>query len=68
MFAVGDRVLGIQFHLEVTPASVDDMLRHGASDLGEGPFVQTPAAIAASKGKCEAAHALLDRILDQWSA
>jgi GMP synthase (glutamine-hydrolysing) len=68
MFAIGTNVLGIQFHLEVTRAGVEDMLRHGAADLGEGPYVQTPAAMLAGEATFAASHALLDAILDRWSA
>lgn len=68
MFAVGPNVLGIQFHLEVMRAGVEEMLRHGATDLGEGPYMQTPAAMTTSDGNVVAAHSLLDGILDRWSA
>ncbi len=40
-FAFGDRVLGLQFHLESTPASVEALLHHCAHEIVPGPFVQT---------------------------
>jgi len=67
MFAMGPKVLGIQCHLEVTHEAVEEFLRHGAADLGEGPYIQSPAAMT-SEGNYVAAHTLLDAILDRWSA
>lgn len=68
MFAVGSRVLGIQFHPEVTRAGIEDFVRHSASDLGEGPYVQSSTELLGADGATVAAHALLDAILDRWSA
>ncbi len=68
MFAVGAKVVGIQFHLEATRAAVEDMLRHGAADLGEGPYVRAPSAMLAPDAPFAAAHALLDGVLDRWAA
>ncbi len=68
MFALNAKVLGLQFHLEVARANIDEMLRHGAADLGEGPYVQSPAAMTAPQAGADAAHALLDAILDRWTA
>ena len=41
-FAYGQRVLGLQFHLESTDASVAALLEHCADELQPGPYVQTP--------------------------
>lgn len=67
MFAAG-KVLGIQYHLEVTGAGIEDMLLHGIGELGEGPYVQAPAAMTASSANVAKAHALLDALLDRWIA
>lgn len=40
-FQIGKRVLGLQFHPEVTPASLATMLEHSREDLVGGAFVQT---------------------------
>lgn len=39
-FQIGKRVLGLQFHPEVTPASLATMLEHSREDLVPGQFVQ----------------------------
>jgi GMP synthase (glutamine-hydrolysing) len=68
MFALGTHVLGIQFHAEVTRAGIEDFVRHGSSEVGEGPYVQSPSDLAGTDADIAAAHALLDAILDRWSA
>ncbi len=39
----GDRVLGLQFHLESTAPSVQRLLDHCGADLVKGPYVQSAA-------------------------
>jgi GMP synthase (glutamine-hydrolysing) len=68
MFAIGTSVVGIQFHLEMTRGGIDDLVRNGAADLGEGPYIQAPSAMGGSDRDFAAAHALLDAVLDRWSA
>jgi GMP synthase-like glutamine amidotransferase len=65
-FAVGRRVLGLQFHLEVTPAAVADMVRHGRDELRAAPFVQSEADIlAADTARLDHANAILFETLDR---
>jgi GMP synthase-like glutamine amidotransferase len=40
-FALGPRVLGLQFHLEYSRESLETMLRHCGDELVPGPFIQT---------------------------
>jgi len=62
-FAAGSRVLGLQFHMEATPASVKDLLNHAGDEIGDGPFEQGPDAIRAGTGHCESLWPLLVRVL-----
>lgn len=67
-FAIGEKVIALQFHLEVTPQSVSELLSHAASDLTSGPFVQTPQAILQGVEKHAAAsNAIMSQILDRWA-
>jgi GMP synthase-like glutamine amidotransferase len=66
MFAMGERVLGIQFHLEVTPSEIKGMVAHAGIDLPEGPYVQPPEQLEQSSAACAKSHALLDDVLDRW--
>jgi GMP synthase-like glutamine amidotransferase len=42
-FAYHDKVVGLQFHLESTPASVQKLIDHCGDELVPGPYIQTPA-------------------------
>jgi GMP synthase-like glutamine amidotransferase len=63
-FAIGSRVVGLQFHLEVSGETVQDLMRHCPGDLAPGPYVQAPEEILWEPGRFEASHALLDGVLD----
>ena len=62
-FAIGSRVLGLQFHMEATPASVAGLIENAAAEIGTGPFEQSPDAILAGIGACAALEPLLGRVL-----
>jgi GMP synthase-like glutamine amidotransferase len=62
-FAIGSRVLGLQFHMEATPASVAGLIENAADEIGTGPFEQSPDAIRAGIGACAALEPLLGRVL-----
>lgn len=38
-FLYGDRVIGLQFHLEMTLATVEDLIIHGRGELVTAPFI-----------------------------
>ena len=44
-FALGDRVLGLQFHLESTPESVRELVAHCGQELVSAPFIQPREAL-----------------------
>ncbi len=41
-FIFGDRVIGLQFHWEITPESLENLLKYASADLEKSTFVQTP--------------------------
>ena len=45
-FLLDNRILGLQFHLESTPETVQQLLTHCRDDLIPGPFIQGVAQIA----------------------
>lgn len=63
-FAIGGRVLGLQFHMEATPESVSELVESEAGEIGPGDFEQPPGAILACISNCAAIRPLLDRVLD----
>lgn len=62
-FAVGDRVLGLQFHLETTAASARALIDHAGEDLQPGPFVQDAATMLADPDRFARVNKILDRVL-----
>ena len=42
-FTYTDKVVGLQFHLESTPASVKKLIDNCSAELVPGPYIQTPA-------------------------
>lgn len=44
-FQLGERVIGLQFHLETTPQSADAMILNGRDELTAGKYVQPEALL-----------------------
>ncbi len=64
-FALGDAVLGLQFHCEMTPPSVSEMLEGDADGIGTGRYVQTVAEMRAGAVRGVGMTAVLDNILSK---
>lgn len=67
-FALGDRVLGLQFHLETTAGSARELIAGSAGDLSVGRFVQTEAQMLARPERFETLRAHMARLLGVWTA
>lgn len=65
-FAYGLRVLGLQFHLETTPACIETMLDLWTSDLTPGPYVQSADHIRQVADRSENSAGLLTQILERY--
>lgn len=64
-FQVGERAMGLQFHLETTPAAVDALIAHCGHELEPRRFVQTQKQLrAASSGDYSTLNALMEQVLD----
>ncbi|MFA6811019.1 MAG: type 1 glutamine amidotransferase [Desulfoplanes sp.] len=66
-FLYTDRVLGLQFHLETTPASARSLILHGQDEMVPAPYVQTPEMIMAQPARFEKINALMHALLDALS-
>ena len=66
MFVLGENVIGVQFHLEVTPEDVAAMCNDAGDDLPEGPYVQTVEKMRDSSQEYTPPHRLLESTLDHW--
>ncbi len=67
-FAFGRRVVGLQFHLETTPETLDALIENCGNDLRSGPYVQTSEVIRRGIGSCTSNHHALAAILEQLRA
>jgi GMP synthase (glutamine-hydrolysing) len=63
-FAVGPRVLGLQFHMEATEESVRALLKGAAHEIGRGILEQSPSTILAGIHHCASLRPLLNLVLD----
>lgn len=68
-FQWGERVIGLQFHLEVNPALVEQMLAAGSAELTGGAYVQSAQQIrAVSAAHYARLQPPLARVLDMLCA
>jgi GMP synthase-like glutamine amidotransferase len=67
-FVWDDRVVGLQFHLEMGAVNVADLATVAAEDLTPGRFVQSAAQLTETPADLPAAHAALFALLDGMAA
>jgi len=67
-FLFGDRVLALQFHLEVTPQIVEDLVEHASDDLTAGDYVQSVRQIREGLENCPENRDILFQLLDNFTA
>ena len=63
-FALGARVIGLQFHLETTRTSATALLDHCAADITNGPTIQTPSKMLSDDGRFAAINRVMVSVLD----
>ncbi|ACF14504.1 glutamine amidotransferase class-I [Chloroherpeton thalassium ATCC 35110] len=63
-FLLGDRVLGLQFHLEMNPQTISALVENCPDDLAPGRYVQTPEQMLQNPEYFENNQALLSKVLD----
>jgi GMP synthase-like glutamine amidotransferase len=67
-FVWGDRVVGLQFHLEMGAVNVADLANVSAEDLTPGRYVQSAQELLETPADLTAAHEALFALLDELSA
>ncbi|TBL72708.1 type 1 glutamine amidotransferase [Paenibacillus thalictri] len=65
-FAYGKHALGLQFHLETTPACMETMLEKWTAELVDAPYIQKAGQILAQASRSEESHRMLSGILDRF--
>jgi GMP synthase (glutamine-hydrolysing) len=67
-FAFGQRVVGLQFHIETTPSSVAALIEHCGNELTEGRFIQTASRITEDRAHFSLNQQVLQTLLEQLEA
>ncbi|UOQ70337.1 type 1 glutamine amidotransferase [Hymenobacter cellulosilyticus] len=67
-FVYDNRVIGLQFHPELTPDILAAMLQHDGHELVPGPWVQSAAELRDRAGELAAGNTWLLQLLDQLAA
>lgn len=63
-FQIGPNVLGLQFHLEITPQSVQALVEKCPDDLVPGPYVQSASELVTAPAvRYTEVHGIMDQIL-----
>ncbi|MDF5711812.1 MAG: type 1 glutamine amidotransferase [Nostoc sp. S4] len=66
-FIYGDRVLGLQFHLESTKDSVCQLIENCGSELIAGKYIQKPEEMLAQNDDFSNINILMSKILDYFA-
>jgi GMP synthase (glutamine-hydrolysing) len=67
-FVYEERIVGLQFHLETTPASARQIIAHSGNEIVAGPFIQSPQAMLADSHQFEAINCAMGDLLDRLIA
>jgi GMP synthase-like glutamine amidotransferase len=65
-FAIGERVLGLQFHPQMTADGALALIESCAADLAPGPWVQAPREMLGDPGRFARLNAALDALLERF--
>ena len=64
-FQWGEHVVGLQFHIETTPASVAQLVQNAGHEIGRGRYQQPPEDILDCAARCDAVRPILFSLLDR---
>jgi GMP synthase-like glutamine amidotransferase len=67
-FSIGDRILALQFHLEMTRDGAAAIIDHCGGELRARPTVQSAGTILAEPGRFETTHPIMAALLDRLAA
>jgi len=67
-FSVGDRVVGLQFHLETTPESARALIEHGRDELDRSRYVQSEREMLADESRFLRINRVMSELLDALEA
>ena len=67
-FVYDERVIGLQFHLETTPASARQIITHCADEIVEGRYIQTPQVMLGDVHRFDVINQTMWGLLDRLAA
>jgi GMP synthase-like glutamine amidotransferase len=67
-FIYGERVIGFQFHMESTEASIFSLINHCAAEMVDGIYIQDEKRIRSEMNFLKTANRLMEHFLDQLEA
>ena len=67
-FVYDERIVGLQFHLETTPANAQQIIAHCADKIVKGRFIQSPQEILANPHQFKAINCAMSELLDRMTA
>jgi GMP synthase-like glutamine amidotransferase len=65
MFVYDNRVLGLQFHLEMTERGISDLIENCRDEIVADPYIQSADAMLEGKSHLQGGYAVLDCLLDR---
>ncbi len=67
-FVLGDRVVGLQFHIELEKVGVEDLVHASLDEAGTVPFIQSREQLLSPPPESDAAAPALYALLDELAA
>lgn len=64
-FVYGDRVVGLQFHLETTKQDLATLIENCIDDITDGPYIQGPEEMLSKSSRFARVNAAMDRLLER---
>jgi GMP synthase (glutamine-hydrolysing) len=66
-FIYENRIVALQFHLETTRQSAEDLIHYSRHEMVAGPFIQTPDEILSDESRFDHIHKAMNLLLDQMA-
>jgi len=63
-FVYGDRVIGLQYHLETTKASAEALIKNCSHEIVEARYIQTEKEILSDQSRFDKINSEMERLLD----
>jgi len=65
-FYLNRQIIGLQFHLETTPESLQALIENCSDEIVDGPFIQPAADMHAVRDRFAPNQKIMAALLDQW--